>query len=242
MRNEDYDYAAISAAVDGVVIMNYDEHYPGGTPGPVASQEWFASNVEAATKIIPKEKLICAIGNYGYDWVEKPKKGKLPPGVADKNVSVQDAWLGSGDSEEDIDFDGDSLNPHFSYLDEQNLRHDIWFLDAVTALNQMRSAQTLGINTFALWRLGAEDRSLWRVWDVPGDAGAVDKLREVPPGQDVDMEGQGEILRIEARPTHGQRDLTTDPPSGLIDGETFKSLPLPYRVALWREQNELSHL
>ena len=77
------------------------------------------------------------------------------------------------------------------------MRHDIWFLDAVTALNHMRSAQTLGIQTFALWRLGGEDRSLWRVWDVPGDAGATDKLRDVPPGADVDMEGQGEILRIE---------------------------------------------
>src|SRR5882724_1435121 len=190
---------------------------------------------------IPKEKLICAIGNYGYDWVEKPKKGKLPPGLLDKNVSVQDAWLGSRDSEEDIDFDGDSLNPHFSYLDEQNLRHDIWFLDAVTALNQMRSAQTLGINTFALWRLGAEDRSLWRVWDVPGDAAAVDKLREVPPGQDVDMEGQGEILRIEARPADGQRDLKIDSPTGLIDDETFTSLPEPYRVARYgASKNQLS--
>src|SRR5208337_3737581 len=36
VRNEDYDYKAISSAVDGVVIMNYDEHFPGGTPGPVA--------------------------------------------------------------------------------------------------------------------------------------------------------------------------------------------------------------
>ena len=39
VRNSDYDYQAISAAVDGVVIMNYDEHFPGGTPGPVASQD-----------------------------------------------------------------------------------------------------------------------------------------------------------------------------------------------------------
>ena len=57
----------------------------------------------------------------------------------------------------------------------RSLRHDVWFLDAVTALNHMRAAQTLGIQTFALWRLGGEDRSLWRVWDVPGDAGAADK-------------------------------------------------------------------
>src|SRR5207244_11289301 len=113
--------------------------------------------------------------------------------------------------------------------------------DPVTALDRMRAAKSKGINTFALWRLGAEDRSLWRVWDVPGEAGAVDKLREVPPGQDVDMEGQGEILRIEARPANGERDLTTDPPSGLIDSESFKSLPEPYRVARYgASKNQLA--
>jgi|CZLA01.1.fsa_nt_gi cellulose synthase/poly-beta-1,6-N-acetylglucosamine synthase-like glycosyltransferase/spore germination protein YaaH/peptidoglycan/xylan/chitin deacetylase (PgdA/CDA1 family) len=233
VRNEDFDYKAISSAVDGVVIMNYDEHFPGGTPGPVASQEWFTNNLESAVKEIPKEKLICAIGNYGYDWVERPKtkKGKLPPGVADKSVSVQEAWIGSRDSEENVDFDGDALNPHFSYGDDDNLRHDVWFLDAVTALNQMRAAQTLGIQTFALWRLGAEDRSLWRVWDIPGEANASDRLKDVPPGQDVDMEGSGEILHIEARPTDGERDLNIDKQTGLIDDESFKSLPEPYRVA-----------
>ena len=155
--------------------------------------------------MIPKDKLISAIGNYGYDWVQKPKHGPLPPGVKDINVTVQDAWLAARDSEADVDFDGDSLNPHISYLDEHDLQHDIWFLDAVTALNQMRAAQSLGIQTFALWRLGSEDRSLWRVWDIPGEAGAENKLKDVPPGQDVDMEGNGEILRIEARPADGQR-------------------------------------
>jgi cellulose synthase/poly-beta-1,6-N-acetylglucosamine synthase-like glycosyltransferase/spore germination protein YaaH/peptidoglycan/xylan/chitin deacetylase (PgdA/CDA1 family) len=241
VRNADYDYKAIASAVDGVVIMNYDEHFPGGTPGPVASQDWFTANLESAIKEIPKEKLIIAIGNYGYDWVERPKTGKLPPGQADKSVSVQEAWIGSRDSEEDVDFDGDALNPHFSYQDDDKFRHDIWFLDAVTALNQMRAAQTLGIQTFALWRLGAEDRSLWRVWDMPGEANASDRLKAVPPGQDVDMEGEGEILHIEARPTDGERELTIDKATGLIDGETFKSLPEPYRVARYgASKNELA--
>ncbi len=233
VRNQDYDYKAIASAVDGVVIMNYDEHFPGGTPGPVASQDWFTDNLDSAVEEIPKEKLICAIGNYGYDWFERPKtkKDKLPPGEADKSVSVQEAWIGARDSEEDVDFDDDALNPHFSYRDDDNVRHDVWFLDAVTALNQMRAAQTLGIQTFALWRLGAEDRSLWRVWDMPGEANASDRLKDVPPGQDVDMEGSGEILHIEARPTDGERELSIDKQTGLIDGETFKSLPEPYRVA-----------
>ena len=230
-RNEDFDYAAVAARVDGVVLMNYDEHFPGGTPGPVASQDWFVENLTAAKKAIPQDKLICAIGNYGYDWVHKPKHGPLPPGVKDTNVSVQEAWLTARDSEEDVDFDGDNLNPHVSYLDEHNLRHDVWFLDGVTALNQMRAAQRLGIKTFALWRLGAEDRSLWRVWDVPGEPNASDKLKDAPPGQDVDTEGEGEILRIEARPADGQRTIKVDPSSGVITEENFTSLPEPYRVA-----------
>ena len=231
VRNEDFDYKAISAAADGVVIMNYDEHFPGGTPGPVASQDWFVDNLDSAIEDIPKQKLICAIGNYGYDWVDRPEKGKLPPGEADKSVSVQEAWIGARDSEEDVDFDGDALNPHFSYEDDDHFRHHVWFLDAVTALNEMRAAQTVGIQTFALWRLGSEDRSLWRVWDMPGEANASDRLKDVPPGQDVDMEGSGEILHIEARPTNGVRELTIDKKTGLIDGEEFKSLPEPYRVA-----------
>ena len=229
-HNGEYDYPSIAAASDGVVLMNYDEHYPGAASGPVASQDWFVQNLNFAKSVIPQEKIICAIANYGYDWVLKPKKGKLPPEEHDAPTTAQEAWLTARDSEEDVSFDDDALNPHFSYLDERGLRHDIWFLDAVTALNHMRAAQTLGIRTFALWRLGGEDRSLWRVWDVPGDPTANDRLRDVPPGADVDMEGQGEILRIEDKPSHGTRDLTIDADSKLITDEVFQTMPEPYRV------------
>ncbi|HKD01391.1 MAG TPA: glycosyl hydrolase family 18 protein, partial [Terriglobales bacterium] len=124
--NQDFNYAATAAAADGVVLMNYDEHYPSpGLTGPVASQDWFTRNLAAAKKVIPQNKLICAIANYGYDWVQKPRKATLPPDVHDINVSVQEAWLGARDSEADIDFDSDALNPHFSYLDEHNLHHDV---------------------------------------------------------------------------------------------------------------------
>jgi peptidoglycan-N-acetylglucosamine deacetylase len=229
-HNEEWNYAAVAAAADGVVLMNYDEHYPGGQPGPVASQDWFVDNLEFALKVVPKDKLICAIANFGYDWAQRDKAGKLPPGEKDKNQSVQEAWLAARDSEEDVEFDEDYLVPHVSYLDEKNVRHDIWFQDGVTALNQMRASQELGIKTFALWRLGAEDRSLWRVWDAPGEAGAPEKLKEVPPGQLVDMEGQGEILRIETRPSNGTRSIVMDKVTPLIGDETYETLPEPYRV------------
>jgi peptidoglycan-N-acetylglucosamine deacetylase len=230
--NSDFDYSGVGNAADGVVLMNYDQHYAGGggTAGPIAAQDWFTSNLSQVKKLVPIDKLICALANYGYDWVQKPKRGKLPADEHDINVTVQQAWLAARDSEADVNFDADSMNPHITYLDEHNLQHDIWFLDGVTALNQMRAGRQLGVRTFALWRLGSEDRSLWRIWDFPMDAAAPSKLNIVPPGQDVDMEGSGEILNVEATPENGERKLEMDNSAGLISDETMDSLPEPYRV------------
>jgi peptidoglycan-N-acetylglucosamine deacetylase len=222
----DFDYKFIADHSDGVILMNYDEHFPASRPGPIASQEWFAKNVADGLKLVPASKLIVALANYGYDWSSDEKTHKP---ITTVNRSVQEAWLDARESEADVSFDTTSLNPHFAYLDS-NVRHEVWFTDAVTALDQMRAAQNLGINTFALWRLGSEDRSLWAIWDTPQDPGAPEKLRQVPPGQDVDLEGAGEILVIRTRPQPGTRELTEDTSTGLITDESFKALPSPYRL------------
>jgi cellulose synthase/poly-beta-1,6-N-acetylglucosamine synthase-like glycosyltransferase/peptidoglycan/xylan/chitin deacetylase (PgdA/CDA1 family) len=233
VNDKQFDYAGIAQFSDGVILMNYDEHYPGGIPGAVASQDWFVKNLEDALAVMPREKIIAAIGNYGYDWANKPGQKKGTPPEAVHNVSVQDAWLEAEEAESDVDFDGDAMNPHIAYLDEKNIRHDVWFLDGVTALNQMRAAQSLGIDTFALWRLGSEDRSLWAIWDKPGEAGATTKLNVVPPGQDVDIEGQGEILHIQSKPTAGERQIVVDRDTNLVTDEIFKKLPAPYTVDMY---------
>ncbi len=232
VNDKTFDYAGIAKISDGLILMNYDQHYPGGEPGPVASQDWFLKNLQDALKVIPKEKIICAVGNYGYDWAMKKGQKKGTPPADIHNVSVQDAWLEASDAATDVDFDGDSMNPHFAYLDDNNVRHDVWFLDGVSALNQMRSAHALGIYTFALWRLGSEDRSLWAVWDRPYEATAPAKLETVPPGQDVDIEGQGEILRIDARPAPGERQIKVDS-NNLVGDEIFKTMPSPYEVNMY---------
>lgn len=226
-NNQDFDYVFMSKHADGLILMNYDQHFPGGAPGPIAGQDWFAKNLQAALKVIPQEKVICAIGNYGYDWTTR-KDGKSFAGNA-HNVSVQEAWLEARDSGSDIEFNPDYLNPHFSYLDENDKRHEVWYLDGTTALNEMRAARYLGIRTFALWRLGSEDRSLWQIWDSPTDSNAPDKLRHMPPGQDVDLEGTGEILSIENQPMDGERELTLDD-AGIITAQKINALPTPYRI------------
>ncbi len=231
--NEDFDFRALAAASDGLILMNYDQHHPDSAPGPLAGQDWFTDNLKRALKAIDRTKIICAIGNYGYDWATSPKSRRV---MWVDNNSAQEAWLHARESGSEIEFDADSLNPHFAYEEEDGMRHHVWFLDAVTALNQMRAARELDIRTFALWRLGSEDRSLWAVWDNPRDPGAPQKLASVPPGQDVDREGFGEILSIESDPNPGERQTTLDQDTKLVTSEKMTSLPSPYQLRQYGAQ------
>ena len=238
VNDKEFDYKSIAAVSDGLILMNYDQHYPGSNPGAVAGQDWFTRNLQEAIKLIPKEKIVVAVANYGYDWAMKPGQKKRTPPESVHNVSAQEAWLEAQDADTDIVFDDDAMNPHFAYSDESNIRHDVWFLDGVTALNQMRAAKALGIDTVALWRLGSEDRSLWAVWDRPFEANAPGKLNLVPPGQDVDIEGSGEVLRIAQKPAAGEREIKVDPDTHLVTDEIFKILPSPYQVDMYGGTSE----
>src|SRR5271165_3797068 len=198
----------LAANSDGIILMNYDQHEVESDPGPIAAQSWFIANLQRALKIVPREKIICAIGNYGYDWTmsmpEAPKgsngrKATAPkPQVIDtEDLSVSDVWQRAADADADLNIDYDTLNPHFEYIDEDSHeRHVVWFLDAVTVLNEMRAARDLGLQTFALWRLGEEDSSLWNIWDKPSNPASLEALGTVQPGHDVDTEGEGDIIRV----------------------------------------------
>jgi len=238
---EDADLKRIAASSDGLVIMNYDLHEVESEAGPIAPQQWFVDNLKRALKIVPKEKIICAVGNYGYDWIMSipdPKDRKHPkPKVLDTEVlAVQDAWQRASDADADLDLDYNSLNPHFSYIDEdKHVRHIVWFLDGVTLLDELRGAKALGIQTFALWQLGGEDRSLWSIWEKPSTAEALTALNEVQPGHDLDIEGTGDILRITGTPKPGRRTVQldsdeTDPRRQLIVDEHMDVYPLTYKL------------
>jgi cellulose synthase/poly-beta-1,6-N-acetylglucosamine synthase-like glycosyltransferase/peptidoglycan/xylan/chitin deacetylase (PgdA/CDA1 family)/spore germination protein YaaH len=243
--DDDYDLKAISDHADGLLLMNYDQHQTDSGPGPIAAQDWFIDNLKNVLKTVPKDKIICSLGSYGYDWTMsmpdavKGKKGKKAPEkvLNAQNMSTQDAWQAAADSDSQVELDGDSLNAHFAYDDEDaHVRHQVWFLDAVTVLNEMRAARALGLQTYALWRLGSEDDSLWKVWDSPTKADPVKDLAKVEPGYDVDTEGEGDILRVTRKPQAGHRTVTMDDDNAVpleyrsITDESMDSYPLSYTV------------
>ena len=246
--DDSLDLKYMAAHCDGLLLMNYDQNQTGSGPGPIAAQDWFLDNLKNVLKIVPKEKVICSLGSYGYDWTmslppEPAKHGARPPKhfvpkvLAAEEKSTQEAWQDADDADAQVELDPDSLNVHFAYDDDDaHVRHQVWFLDAVTVLNQMRAARALGIETFALWRLGSEDNSLWKIWDRPIHADPVLDLAHVAPGYDVDTEGQGDILRITRKMQSGQRVVTMDDddsvplPFRSVTAESMTSYPLSYTI------------
>src|SRR5712664_3042455 len=226
-RDDAYDYEFFGKECDAIVLMNYDQHWLTSPPGPIAAQDWFVENLRQVFDVVPPQKIIVGIANYAYDWPVNSKNGK----ESAAEFSVQEALLHVEESDTDVEFDSNSLNPHYSYYDEHNHLHQVWMLDAVTAYNHLRASERLGVQGTALWRLGSSDTSLWPIWDAThADEAARQKLSDLPPGPDLILEGDGDIWHFTDTPKHGKRSFEYDAGSDLFTDESYDAIPLSYNI------------
>jgi cellulose synthase/poly-beta-1,6-N-acetylglucosamine synthase-like glycosyltransferase/peptidoglycan/xylan/chitin deacetylase (PgdA/CDA1 family)/spore germination protein YaaH len=223
-----YDYKYLASQADAIIMMNYDYRWPTSDPGPIAPQDWFVRNIDNMVKLVPPDKLIMGIANYGYDW---PKASKRVPHPVAQAVTFQQGVVTAVESGSDILYDPDTFNLHYSYEDENNQVHNVWMLDGVTAYNELRAAERAGVRGTAVWRLGMEDPSMWDIWDAThADDPTRAKLQDVPPGYDLILEGDGDIWRITGTPQNGSRTLDYDSDSDAFDDESFQSYPMSWRI------------
>jgi len=228
-----WNYRAYAAASDYLMLMAYDEHWSRNDPGSVAGQPWFEETLAKRMEGLDGAHTLICLGAYGYDW---------RIGGETKELTFQEALLEARDSDAKIEFDPGTLNPHFRYEEEDGSGHTVWFLDGVTAFNQIRFSRAYDVAGFALWRMGSEDPSLWTVFGnrqmdaVMGGPGGPGELTLIVYGYDVDFEGDGEILQVEASPKEGSREISVDASNGLIKSERYLSIPSSYviRRTSWR--------
>ncbi len=226
-RDDAYDYEFFGKECDAIVLMNYDEHWLTSPPGPIASQDWFVENLRQVFDVVPPQKIVVGIANYAYDWPVAARKDHEPAA----EFSIQEALLHAKESEADVEFDSDSLNPHYSYSDEHNHVHQVWMLDAITAYNELRASERLGVQGTALWRLGSADTSMWPILDATRPDDAIrQKLTDLTPGPDLILEGDGDLWHITDTPKHGHRSFQYDSASDLFTDETYDSFPLSFNI------------
>ena len=197
-----YDIAQLSAVNDYIVPMVYDEHYQSGEPGPIASQGWFQKEIDRLAGMAPPEKMVIGIGNYGYDWTIG--------GTGSAETTFGEIVSQAVSDRSGIAWDAAMANPVHRYQ-AGGRRHEVWFLDAVTALNEARGVADGGFRGVALWRLGAEDPDLWKVLQ-PSAWPAADydprQLSLLTAEKSVNNYGNGDVLRIVETPRDGGRQVT----------------------------------
>ena len=226
--NADYNPRELQQYNDYLLVMAYDEHSTASAPGPLAAHGWVESIVDNMTDVVPPEKLILGLPGYGYDW---------PRGSEASDVTYQEALVTAAESEGKVVFDSTDYNLSYTYYDDNDSLHDVFFTDASTAFNEMRTASRYGVDNFALWRLGSEDRRLWKFFagDL-SDSGLVrtpfvaDSLRTSAASTNVDFIGEGEVLDIVATPQPGRIDVGFDPAGKFITGETYVDYPSSYVI------------
>lgn len=146
-----FDYAALSSYVDQLVLMTYDEHYPGGTAGPIASIGWVQKVINYAITVVPKEKLLLGTAAYGYDWSSNGTKA----------YSISQCNNLAATYGVQIQWDPVSQSPYFNYTDSTGIQHTVWFENGTSLGYKLDLVNTSNISGIAIWRLGLEDSNYW---------------------------------------------------------------------------------
>ena len=232
--NDDYNPATLAKSNDYLILMAYDQHETGSGPGPVAAHQWVEDILTKMTAQVDPRQLVLGLAAYGYDW--RTDGGKQH--IEGTDVTYQEALTTAKESEGKIHFDSHTYNLDFSYADENDHPHQVFFTDAATNFNAIRAADDQGLAGVAVWRLGSEDPRLWTFFHrslradslrASGPA-LLQRLRRPVGSTDVDYIGEGEVLDILSGPQNGQVRVALDPLDQLISEEQYAVLPTSYVV------------
>jgi spore germination protein len=122
---EAHDYPAHGEIVDRVILMTYEWGYLAGPPQAVAPLNLVRRVLDYAVSVIPRDKILMGIPNYGYDWV-------LPyvRGTRASTFSNIEAINRAFRNNAEIRYDETAQSPYYNYYDDQKRQHIVWFEDA----------------------------------------------------------------------------------------------------------------
>ncbi|MCY0882038.1 MAG: glycosyl hydrolase family 18 protein [Firmicutes bacterium] len=155
--NGAYDYHDLARSANYLVIMAYDQHYSGGTAGPVAPYNWVQQNVQAALKDAPADRLVLGVGLYGYDWVDNNQPGPAPT-IPDNQAAALAQKYGAT-----IHYLPKISQNYFVYHTANGVKHIVYYMGNRSAAQRIALAQKNHLAGIAIWRLGYEKPGFWQL-------------------------------------------------------------------------------
>jgi spore germination protein YaaH len=147
-----FDYAEIGKHADRVMLMTYDEHYFGGSPGAVASYPWVKKVLDYAVEKIPSAKLYLGIPGYGYDWADSGSRA----------VPFRDAEALRAKYNAPLQWDSTMKAPWFVYT-VNGIKHTVWYENSASLGYKLDMVKPYKLAGIAIWKLGYDDAAFWKI-------------------------------------------------------------------------------
>lgn len=223
-----YDIEQLADVVDFFVAALHDQVSEEDAPGPVAAQDWFEGWLSAIASYGDTEQWVISLGNYGYDWPQDTTANSRTGWRRADTISFADAmsraaYAGEGNTQSG----SPEYNPSFDYT-LAGVNHEVWFLDAVSFLNQARAAHSKNFNNLAISRLGTEDPQLWTALDLVGApqlaSADLAPLLDLKTGSSITNIGEGDVVTADISPEEGRRQIERNEDNGLLS-TTYDKFP-----------------
>lgn len=158
-QSRPYDVKEIGAVSDKVIIMAYDFSKSNGNPGPgfplTGREKYgydFEKMIEEYQKDVTNDKLVVALGYFGYDWKVDSQGNSISSGVPlSTNEVTQKFVTKCGFKDCSLSRDLNTLEPTVKYTDDSGSKHIVWFEDEQSINKKKEFLRSKGIIETGAW-------------------------------------------------------------------------------------------
>ncbi|MDR0914373.1 MAG: SH3 domain-containing protein, partial [Oscillospiraceae bacterium] len=163
-----YDYSGLAENSDYLMIMAYDEHYQGGTAGPVASLGFVENSIKYALSKTTPDKIVIGLPFFGRIWGVGNTNISgygVPIATVNKIISTYNAV---------VSFDTESMSPKAEFTINKgdptltlggttlsSGSYVIWYENDNSLAEKLSLVNKYNLKGAGSWALGQEDPRIW---------------------------------------------------------------------------------
>ena len=144
---EGHDYAFLGEWCDWIAIMTYEWGYIAGPPLAVAPKSEVEKVIRYTTSVIPSEKILLGMPNYGYDWTLPFERGTKA-----QTVNLTRAIQLAREVGANIEYNTSSNAPFFTY-NANGRDHIVWFDDARSIMSRFELVNKYDLGGISFWTI-----------------------------------------------------------------------------------------
>ena len=153
-----HDYPAHGQIVDHVILMTYEWGYTYGPAQAVSPIDQVERVLQYAVSVIPSQKILMGMPNYGYDWTLPFVQGSAARSITNVEAVNLAARVGA-----EIQYDEKAQAPFFRYYDSNRRQHEVWFDDARSIEARLRLVRKYNLGGVSYWTINSYFPQNWLV-------------------------------------------------------------------------------